>query len=105
MATIYFSSDPEIEQVDPDKRHCYFQSEKSLTLFSGYSFSNCILECYLERALEISGCIPWYFPRDEDSRVVACDPWKTTQFMLEISKIDQGSFIMIYGLLKQQNNG
>ena len=89
---IILSSDPEIQEVEPDRRHCYFPNEKSLSLFRGYSFSNCILECYLQRAAGITQCIPWYFPRQEDSQMPACDPWKTTQFTLEISKIDQGPF-------------
>ena len=84
------SSDPEIQNgVEPDKRQCLFPNEKNLSLFRGYSFSNCILECYLERAAGITGCIPWYFPRHQDSQLAACDPWKTTQFTQEISKIDQ----------------
>ena len=65
-----------------------FPDEESLELFEDYSFSNCILECYIGIASHHLQCIPWYLPRSNDSQVESCDPWKMIQFQNESRKID-----------------
>ena len=66
-----------------------FPDEESLELFEDYSFSNCILECYINitKASPQTQCIPWYLPRSDDSTLPSCDPWKMIQFRKEMSKI------------------
>ena len=84
-----FSSDPGVKKVSPEKRKCLFANEEKLHLFNNYSFSNCILECYMNLASNVTGCIPWYLPRSNDTKIETCDPWKTNKFLVEISSMDQ----------------
>ena len=74
----------------PEKRGCHFPNEQSLQLFEEYSFSNCILECYINitKASPQTQCVPWYLPRSNGSTLPSCDPWKTIQFRKEMSKIE-----------------
>ena len=60
---LVLSSDPAITAIEPARRRCLFPQERRLELYSRYSFSNCILECYILQAAATARCVPWYFPR------------------------------------------
>ena len=60
---LVLSSDPAIAAIEPARRRCLFPSERRLELYSRYSFSNCILECFILQAAATTRCVPWYFPR------------------------------------------
>ena len=84
-----FSADPAIKDIAPEKRKCLFPDEESLELFEDYSFSNCILECYIGIASHHLQCIPWYLPRVPGSSLPSCDPWTMIQFQSHMRSIDQ----------------
>ena len=83
------SADSDISKYSPDKRQCLFPDDLELDFFKKYSFSNCILECYIKKATDLIQCKPWFFPRMADSLMKTCDPWNTTTFMVEMTKMDQ----------------
>ena len=87
-----FSSDKEIKSIKnvaPEKRKCFYPEERGLQLFQRYSFNNCLLECYLVLAANVTHCVPWYLPRPGQDNITTCDPWQTNQFLKEISSMDQ----------------
>ena len=85
---ICYSSDRGIKSIAPIKRNCLFPNEKQLNVFGNYSFSNCLLECYMGLASNVTQCVPWYLPRSNGSTLPSCDPWKTIQFRKEMSRIE-----------------
>lgn len=57
----------------PSRRGCRFEDEtETLRIFDVYSQGNCFLECKIDLAAEICGCVPWNYPSLEDSRI--CSP-------------------------------
>ena len=64
-----------------------FSSEKELELFTAYTYSNCIVECFIKITLDKLNCMPWFLPRLNKTRVMACDPWNTITFMRELEKL------------------
>ena len=68
-----------IEILSPKTRNCYFADEKNLEFYKTYSFRNCHFECSINQVKSELGCIPWYLPSTDHSRV--CDPWEGIEFM------------------------
>ena len=66
-----------------------FPNEEQLNVFGNYSFSNCLLECYMGLASNVTQCVPWYLPRANGTMMPTCDPWQTNQFLMEINAMDQ----------------
>ena len=58
-------------------------------MFKEYSFSNCLLECSITLASQLTGCVPWYLPRVPGSALPSCDPWTVIQFQSRVRTIDQ----------------
>ena len=65
-----------------------FPNDEKLKIFGNYSFSNCLLECYMGLTYNLTECIPWYLPRANDTVMITCDPWKTNEFLAKISMMD-----------------
>ena len=81
-------SSPDIKNLEPKKRNCYFQDEGDLEYHKSYTFSSCKFECSIRRVEEVVGCVPWYMPRSNTSKV--CDPWKSNKFskLLDVLSVD-----------------
>ena len=62
-----------------------------MDFFGNYSFSNCLLECYMGLVSNVTGCVPWYLPRSNDTAMPSCDPWKTNKFLAAMSSMDPSS--------------
>lgn len=59
-----------------------------MKLYTAYTYSNCILECFITNTLQLLNCLPWYLPRfNNNTEITACDPWDSTLFMKEMEKI------------------
>ena len=72
LPNAFCSSTDDIQDIAPEKRQCLFPSEESLELFEDYSFSNCILECYISKVSNTTRCVPWFLPRSASDQV-QCD--------------------------------
>ena len=59
----------DLRQYDPKIRHCYFENEKKLQFFRHYSQSNCEYECYIQRLMTTCGCVAFYMPHVNGSRI------------------------------------
>lgn len=57
------------------QRKCFFEDEMLLKYFKDepYTFSGCLKECKLERALQICGCLPPFYRPALLSNVTFCD--------------------------------
>ena len=85
-------AEPDIQDIPPEKRNCYFSDESPLNLYQRYSQSNCLLECNLDYSTKMMNslneskeeCLPWFYPVKEINKGF-CDPWQTKIF-LEIMK-------------------
>jgi len=75
----------DIKSLTPEKRKCLFSSEGNLRYSDKYSLSNCMFECQLKNKEARTGCIPWYLPKENTSRV--CDPWTARRFNKPINRI------------------
>jgi acid-sensing ion channel, other len=66
-------TDENLRSVDPHKRNCYFDGEKTLRFFKIYTLKNCEQECLFEYFLWINKlrCVPNYIVRDENTTI--CD--------------------------------
>ena len=56
--------DKAVKQLDIKFRDCMLKNDPhDLVLFRNYSYSSCIFECKMRRAVDICGCIPWDYPQ------------------------------------------
>jgi amiloride-sensitive sodium channel len=58
----------------PEKRRCYFATERHLRHFSIYTQQNCGLECFTNYTLQKCGCVWYHMPRDQNTSI--CGPAK-----------------------------
>ncbi|XP_054273667.1 pickpocket protein 28-like [Macrosteles quadrilineatus] len=61
------TSSEELKDYTPGDRRCHFSHERTLSLFRSYSQRNCQLECRVNCSLSLCDCVPYYFPRHNDS--------------------------------------
>ncbi|OXA50804.1 Pickpocket protein 28 [Folsomia candida] len=53
----------------PEKRGCYFATERKLAFYNSYTESNCWRECTVNATLKNCGCSRVYHPRNSDNRI------------------------------------
>lgn len=51
----------------PEKRGCYFQTERKLRFFRTYNQYNCEQECLANYTQTLCGCVRFFMPSTEDS--------------------------------------
>ena len=71
-------SSSDIKKLDSTARNCYFQDEGNLEFHGQYSYTSCKFECSIIESESLVGCVPWYLPHRNDSKI--CDPWKSVEF-------------------------
>lgn len=64
-------SSKDIKSYSPEARVCFFTGEKNLKFFKIYSKSGCELECVADHVLSACGCVRFFMPRDNNTKV--CD--------------------------------
>lgn len=57
------STSETVKVYNPDRRECYFPSERQLKYFKIYTQLNCHLECLTEFTLKTCNCVNFYMPR------------------------------------------
>jgi len=60
---LMFTSD-RLRGYPPEKRQCYFATERLLLHFNIYTQMNCELECYTNYTLQKCGCVLYHMPRE-----------------------------------------
>ena len=88
LSALQVKADETVRGIRPDKRRCYFKDENPLKMHRDYSQSNCILECHVEYARKeiqkrynnTNGCVPWFYPVNDNYVAHLCDPWQTRKF-------------------------
>ena len=68
----------DISDLKPQDRHCFFEDERKLDLYSNYTSLNCRLECLTKLVADNVSCVPWYLPHLDSYPV--CDPWTERTF-------------------------
>ncbi|XP_046490649.1 sodium channel protein Nach isoform X1 [Neodiprion pinetum] len=68
-AIVFFTPD-EIISYPVQKRKCIFNTELQ-KLFTGYTYSDCIVNCRVDDIWETCNCLPFFFPKRDDRRT--CD--------------------------------
>ena len=90
-----FSASPSIKKYPPNKRNCYFDDEIELVAHRNYSWSKCMMECKIEKALtalnetQKNMCVPWFLPLIT-TRQPMCDPWEANDFQGQMSLVGNG---------------
>ncbi|KAJ3655391.1 hypothetical protein Zmor_014523 [Zophobas morio] len=59
----------EVKKIHPEKRECYLGNEKSLKYFRTYTHSNCLLECITNFTLTECGCVSYFMPRTNNTKI------------------------------------
>ncbi|KAG5875639.1 hypothetical protein JTB14_037316 [Gonioctena quinquepunctata] len=59
----------EVKLFSPRDRQCYFSDERSLKYFKIYNPENCGLECLTNYTLKLCGCVDFYMPRQNVTKV------------------------------------
>lgn len=84
------STSDEVRSYPIKTRKCYFPDEQYLYFFSTYTESNCRIECLTNYTKQLCGCVAFYMPRDNATRICP------TQYMFCVD-IAQ---ILLYGHLE-----
>ncbi|KAJ0172792.1 hypothetical protein K1T71_011931 [Dendrolimus kikuchii] len=63
------SSSEDVKSYPIKTRKCYFPDEPYLIFFLTYTESNCRLECFTNYTKQLCGCVAFYMPRDNATRV------------------------------------
>lgn len=63
-----------LKSYTPSSRQCYFENERYLRFFKGYTQVNCELECLTNHTLNKCGCVTFSMPRNAITPV--CGPDK-----------------------------
>ncbi|XP_044759460.1 pickpocket protein 28-like [Coccinella septempunctata] len=79
-----------IKQYSPEKRACFFGYEKKLKYFKYYSQSSCNFECWTNYTISKCGCVAFYMPRDNMTKV--CNVRK--RFCLENARVSYNEDIL-----------
>ncbi|XP_073985653.1 pickpocket 26 isoform X2 [Rhodnius prolixus] len=58
-----------LRSYSPDRRQCYFPSERYLAHFKVYTQRNCELECLTNYTLKKCGCVGLHMPRSESVKI------------------------------------
>jgi hypothetical protein len=62
-------STPEVRDLKKEQRQCLFEDEQALKIAnsngSGYSYSNCLVQCRLEHMNRLCQCAPYFYPTGE----------------------------------------
>ncbi|CAG9863465.1 unnamed protein product [Phyllotreta striolata] len=59
----------EVNDYSLDKRDCFLQGEKMLKFFKNYTQNNCELECVANLTLSKCGCVAFYMPRENSTKI------------------------------------
>ena len=87
-----FSASSNIKKYPANKRNCYFNDEIELVAHKNYSWSKCMMECKIEKALtalnetQKNMCVPWFLPLIT-TRQPMCDPWEANDFQKQMSMV------------------
>ncbi|RZC35740.1 ASC domain containing protein [Asbolus verrucosus] len=70
---VMITTSPSIKKYSPKKRGCYFQEERYLRYFKIYTSANCKLECLTNLTLDNLGCVNFYMPRENGTKICGAD--------------------------------
>ncbi|RZB39238.1 ASC domain containing protein, partial [Asbolus verrucosus] len=68
---VMISTSDSLKKYSFQTRGCYFQSEKRLKYFKVYNPTNCKLECLTNYTLRHCGCVAFFMPRVNGTRICA----------------------------------
>ncbi|KAG4070461.1 hypothetical protein HA402_005693 [Bradysia odoriphaga] len=58
-----------LRDYEPNRRQCFFASERKLRFLKVYTQRNCQLECLANFTLTVCGCVKFSMPRDKDTSI------------------------------------
>ncbi|XP_063915458.1 pickpocket protein 28-like [Zophobas morio] len=58
-----------VKSYKPERRQCYFPSERNLKYFKIYTQQNCQIECKTNYTLKVCGCVDFYMPREKGTKI------------------------------------
>ncbi|XP_066137625.1 pickpocket protein 28-like [Euwallacea fornicatus] len=63
------STSNNVKMYDPERRQCFFPSERYLRFFKIYTQLNCHVECLTNFTLKKCGCIKFFMPRENGTNI------------------------------------
>ncbi|KAJ3655395.1 hypothetical protein Zmor_014527 [Zophobas morio] len=82
---------PAVKSLRPETRNCYLQNERPLQYFKLYTQSNCLLECLTNYTLKKCGCVQYFMPRVNDTKICGAGKIpcvKKAQIQLKIEELE-----------------
>jgi amiloride-sensitive sodium channel len=73
---VAITTSQEVKTFDVAKRNCYFPSERKLKYFRTYSQQNCQLECLTNITLDSCGCVKFFMPRENSTKICGLGKYK-----------------------------
>ncbi|RZC36787.1 ASC domain containing protein [Asbolus verrucosus] len=58
-----------LNHYDPNLRKCFFSKERNLQFFKIYTQQNCLIECIANYTLKKCGCVAYYMPRENLTKI------------------------------------
>ncbi|XP_069695435.1 pickpocket protein 28-like isoform X2 [Periplaneta americana] len=69
-----------LRSYEPERRRCYFSSERQLRHFSIYTQQNCEMECLTNYTVSECGCAAYYMPRGQGTSICGAGKRECIQF-------------------------
>ncbi|XP_015838363.2 pickpocket protein 28-like [Tribolium castaneum] len=66
---IMITTSESVKKFRPEKRECYFQTDRKLKYFKIYSSLNCRFECLTNYTLDVCGCVSFFMPRENGTKI------------------------------------
>ncbi|CAH1099297.1 unnamed protein product [Psylliodes chrysocephalus] len=86
---------------NPQRRQCYFPSERYLSFYQSYTQQNCQIECLTNFTLAKCGCVAYHMPREKHTKICGSGSqvcmFQAQTKLLEL-EVDSGLKNMYYAL-------
>nr|XP_015838365.1 PREDICTED: pickpocket protein 28-like [Tribolium castaneum] len=66
---IIITTSESVKKFPPEKRECYFPTDRKLKFFKIYSALNCRLECLTNYTLKMCRCVNFFMPRENGTKI------------------------------------
>ncbi|KAJ3646109.1 hypothetical protein Zmor_023713 [Zophobas morio] len=66
---VMITTSSRVKTYNYERRKCFLSNERQLRYFKNYTASNCNLECLTNYTLDVCGCVNFYMPRENGTKI------------------------------------
>ncbi|KAJ3664701.1 hypothetical protein Zmor_000250 [Zophobas morio] len=86
---VTFTSD-NLKTYSPEKRKCFYASERKLYFYKIYTLNNCRMECLANYTLKLCGCVPHFLPHNKTTTLCAINKYDVGMCLIT-AKVNMGN--------------